>query len=238
MPSSRRSSRPKNRIHIYYVSCIGWRVLYHKHQLGNLSMPLLNQKTLLAPCCPQNKVQIPEIGDIRWTYNPLLEHLSCLGAPIYKLPISQALSNPLWHAGQVAFHFFHLVSLYLGFPGGSDSKRICLQGRRPGFNPWVRKIPWRTEWQPTAVFLPGEFYGERSLASYSPWGCKESDMTEQLTHKLIFTLHDPAQISSSPAQNWAITFHSHLHFHQCLSSRDRNLGVILAFSHIHSTIKS
>jgi len=34
----------------------------------------------------------------------------------------------------------------------------------------------------TPVFLPGEFHGQRSLAGYSPWGPKESDMTEQLTH--------------------------------------------------------
>lgn len=81
----------------------------------NLSMPLLNQKTLLAPCCPQNKVQIPELGDITWTHSPPLEHLSCLRGPVCKLPISQALSKPLWHAGQTAFHLFHLVSLYLHF---------------------------------------------------------------------------------------------------------------------------
>ena len=37
-------------------------------------------------------------------------------------------------------------------------------------------------WQPTPVFLPGEFHGQRSLAGHSPWGCKESDPTEQLTH--------------------------------------------------------
>ena len=37
-------------------------------------------------------------------------------------------------------------------------------------------------WQPTPVFLPGEFHGQRSLAGYSPWGCKESDPTELLTH--------------------------------------------------------
>ena len=147
-------------------------------------MPLLNQKTLLAPCCPQNKVQIPETGDIRWTYNPLLEHLSCLGAPICKLPISQALSNPLWHAGQAVFHLFHLVSLYLAFLMAQTVKEICLQGTRPGFNPWVRKISWRTELQPTPVFLPGEFYGQRSLADYSPWGHKESDMTERLSFTL------------------------------------------------------
>ena len=31
--------------------------------------------------------------------------------------------------------------VFLGFPGGSDSERICLQCGRPGFNPWVRKLP-------------------------------------------------------------------------------------------------
>ena len=52
------------------------------------------------------------------------------------------------------------------------------------FNPWVRKIPWRSEWLPTPVFLPGESYGQRSLASYSPWGHKELDTTERLTLSL------------------------------------------------------
>ena len=50
------------------------------------------------------------------------------------------------------------------------------------FNPWVRKIPWRRKGQPTAVFSPGKFHRQRTLAGYSPWGCKESDTTEQLTH--------------------------------------------------------
>ena len=44
--------------------------------------------------------------------------------------------------------------------------------------PWVRKILWRREWHPTLVFLPGESHGQRSLAGYSPQGCKESDVTE------------------------------------------------------------
>ena len=44
--------------------------------------------------------------------------------------------------------------------------------------PNIRSIPWRGKWQPTPVFWPGEFHGQRSLAGYSPWGCKESDMTE------------------------------------------------------------
>ena len=65
-----------------------------------------------------------------------------------------------------------------GFPSSSDSKA----SKRPRFNPWVGKIPWRRKWQPTVVFLPGKFHGERSLAGYSLWGCKELDTTERLTH--------------------------------------------------------
>ena len=57
-----------------------------------------------------------------------------------------------------------------------------LQDRRPRFDLWVGKILWRRKWQPTLAFLHGEFHGQRRLASYSPWGHKESDMTEQLTH--------------------------------------------------------
>ena len=45
---------------------------------------------------------------------------------------------------------------------------------------WVRKIPWRRKWQPTPVLLGGKFHGWRSLVGYSPWGCKELDLTEQL----------------------------------------------------------
>ena len=56
-----------------------------------------------------------------------------------------------------------------------------LQCRKPGFDPWVRKIPWRRTRQSTPVFWPGEFYGQRRLAIYSPLCRKESDTTERLT---------------------------------------------------------
>jgi len=46
------------------------------------------------------------------------------------------------------------------------------------FDPWVGKIPWRREWLPAPVFLPGEFQGQRSLEGCSSWGHEESDMTE------------------------------------------------------------
>ena len=50
------------------------------------------------------------------------------------------------------------------------------------------EIFWRREWQPTPVFLPGESHGQRSLADYSSWGCKESDTTEELTVSLNILL--------------------------------------------------
>ena len=47
-----------------------------------------------------------------------------------------------------------------------------------GFDPWVRKSPWRSKWQPTSVLLPGESHGQGSMVGYSVWGRKELDMTE------------------------------------------------------------
>ena len=46
------------------------------------------------------------------------------------------------------------------------------------FDSWVGKIRWGRKWQPTPVFLPGKFHGQRNLVGYSPWSRKESDMTE------------------------------------------------------------
>ena len=63
---------------------------------------------------------------------------------------------------------------------------IHLQYRRPGFNPWVGKIPQRGKWQPTPVFLPGEFHGQRSLGGYGPWSWKESDWQNSATNTLTF----------------------------------------------------
>ena len=50
------------------------------------------------------------------------------------------------------------------------------------FDPWVGKMPWRKAWQPAPVFLLGKSYGRRSLVGYSPWGHKESYMTEVTEH--------------------------------------------------------
>ena len=66
---------------------------------------------------------------------------------------------------------------------GKESTCQCRRHRkhrkrkRFRFDPWVRKFPWSRKWQPTPVFLPEKFQGQRSLAGYSPWGSKESDTT-------------------------------------------------------------
>ena len=68
-----------------------------------------------------------------------------------------------------------------GFPNSSVCKRICLQCRRPQFNSWVGKIPWRSERLPTPVYWLEDFH-----RLYSPGGRRESDTTEWLSLSLTF----------------------------------------------------
>ena len=74
--------------------------------------------------------------------------------------------------------FLEISSYYFQTGFVAQMVKMCLQCRRLGFEPWVRKIPWGREWLPTPVLLPREFHGQRSLAGYSPKGPKELDMTK------------------------------------------------------------
>ena len=62
-----------------------------------------------------------------------------------------------------------------GFLGGSDDNESTCNAGDLGSIPRLERFPWRREWLPTPIFLPGEFHGQRSLVGYSPWGHKESD---------------------------------------------------------------
>ena len=90
-------------------------------------------------------------------------------------------------------------------------EKILLQSGRPGFDPWVGEIPWRREWQPTPVSLPGESNGQRSLVGCSPWGhlltwpqylepCLTSRQTNSIAPtRLVWLWARPALIRSAPS---------------------------------------
>ena len=59
-----------------------------------------------------------------------------------------------------------------------QQQQQCRRCKRCEFDPWVRKMPWSWKWQPAPVFLPGKLREQRSLAGHSPWGHRESGMTD------------------------------------------------------------
>ena len=72
----------------------------------------------------------------------------------------------------------------MGSPGGASGKGPtyqCRRHKRCRFDPQVGKTPWRRAWQPTPVFLSGEFQGKRSLAGYSPYVSKRWTLLKQLS---------------------------------------------------------
>ena len=64
------------------------------------------------------------------------------------------------------------IQKQLWLPWWLSGKESACQCKRPGFDPWVRKIPWRRKWQSTPVFLTRKSHGQRNLVGYSPWGSK------------------------------------------------------------------
>ena len=80
------------------------------------------------------------------------------------LSLALEAPSPLWGLG--------------GFPDSSDGKESTCNAGDPGSIPGVGKIAWRTKWQSTPVFLPGESHGPGSLAGHSLWGHKELETAE------------------------------------------------------------
>ena len=151
VPSSRESSRPKDWTNVSYISCIGRQVF----TISN---------TWEAPF----SFTIVLIFAHLINYSRELSILTIFKDPTWASLVAQLVKNlpavqetPVWFLGQQvplekgwATHSSILgLSLWLRW------WRTHLQCWRPGFSPWVGKIPWRREWQSTPVFLPGE----------SPW---------------------------------------------------------------------
>ena len=102
---------------------------------------------------------------------------------------SSPLSNPGLSGFSPFLLYISVLSLFIRLPSKPIPSRVLwwLSGKEPacrcrrcGLDSWVRKIPWTRKWQSTPVFLPGEFHEQRSVGGYSPWGLKESDLTDQL----------------------------------------------------------
>ena len=108
---------------------------------------------------------------------PVHHQLECIGdMNNFWLPSAlRATLAPLIGDGKnILWKHFWTSGIF--FPLWLSWLRVCLQCGRPGFNPWVGKIPWRRERLLIPVFWPREFHG-----LYSPCGLKELDMTEQLS---------------------------------------------------------
>ena len=97
----------------------------------------------------------------------------------------------------MSFRFIHIGT---GLPRWLSDKESACQCRRHRFDPW--KIPWRRKRQPTPVFLPGKFHGQRSLVDCSPWGCKESDTSEHTPTPMPSLFLRPAPVLSSPSKSF------------------------------------
>ena len=69
----------------------------------------------------------------------------------------------------IAFSIFaHYVDPFQSGPSGKEPACLCRRQKRLGFDPWVRKIPWRRTWKPTLVLMPRESHEQRSLVGYDP----------------------------------------------------------------------
>ena len=96
-------------------------------------------------------------------------HQGILSSPIL-MHVSK--SSSFLRLNIIALHVYTIFYLSIHLLRWLSWQRVWQQCRRPRFDPWIGKIPWRRKWQPTPVFLPRESQGQRGLAGYSSWGCK------------------------------------------------------------------
>ena len=89
-----------------------------------------------------------------------------------------------------------------GLPRWPSGKVSACQCSRQWFSPWVEKIPWRRKWQPTPVFLPGKFHGQRSLTGYIVHGiAKHQTWLKAHTYVYIYLLLILLVVWQKPAQH-------------------------------------
>ena len=109
----------------------------------------------------------------------------------------------------------------------SDKESTC-QCRRCGFDLWVRKILWRSKWQPTPVFLPGKFHGQRSLEGYNPWSHKSRHYLKNQTAtrwSVTEMLQNYNTWRYCKLPNWAKRWSKGILFGNCIKLQTKNKKV-------------
>ena len=141
---------------------------------------------------PQNSQVSISVGSIS-TYS--IHH----GSKVFENKFQKVPKGKGWIC-HVQEPFYKAFTLNWDFPLGSEGKESDCQWRRPGFNPWVRDIPWRRKWWPISIFLPGE----------SPWtekpGGVQSMGSQRVGHSWATKHHWQGVLESTPHGYQGIQF--------------------------------
>ena len=136
------------------------------------------------------------------------EIISALNSGLTEIGQSRIFRKVVVEDGPTRPPFIYIV-LYgnnRGLPWWLRWYSICLQCRRPRFDPWVGKIPWRRKWQPTPVFLPGKSHGRWSLVGYCSWSRKGLDTTEWLH---FHSLYGNRWVLHTSSLTWVSCYYCH-----------------------------
>ena len=116
---------------------------------------------------------------------PFRFSVSCIGEgngnPLQCTCLENPMDGGAWWAAvygvaQSQTRLMQLSSSSRGFPGSSDGKESACQCRRPGFNPWVKKIPGERNGNPLQYSCLENPHGKRNLAGYNPWSYQRAGL--------------------------------------------------------------
>ena len=116
----------------------------------------------LRKCLKRGRVEGQYIRDFGEAGVHVIKHrfLQKVSASLTKLSLMFSCPPLFSQFSKIFYYRNPHISVFMGFPGGSDDKESACNARR--------------KWQPTPVFLPGKSHGRRSLVGYSPWGYKNN----------------------------------------------------------------
>ena len=126
---------------------------------------------------PHSNMSLPTLGQ---SLNYCLQVDEALKSQVPHLPVNRDNSRTcLTEFWRVSNEISPIANTKHELPWWLSGKESACECRRCGFNPWVRRTPWRRKWQPTLVFLPGKPHRQRNLGAKQSLGSKRSDVTQR-----------------------------------------------------------